>query len=540
MSTSSANDGISLLDLPQNVRHRIYYFIGLHRRCPIILAGRTTSRKLYRIPPRVRRCTYPPVSLCSEWECFCPPIPTSIFTVCQSLYVESLIYFYGSNNFQLLGRHPLDLDVFYTLSPLALFSMKSLLIQLDHWRYRRIHNQSFRVRDLCETFALSSALDENPSMMEAWERLCEYLSKRIRPDQLQLTFVCDAVQLSYAKQICQSIAHLPCLQICNIRLGLSPNHNLSSLAREAAQKQMPIYPIRPFQFFRLPAEVRFQILQYTHLNPMADSFAPHFRYLTIVNGQSWLYGSRYLASSKCCRVCTGTKDCCCCPWSRAAFSTTCSCRLIPFDLFLVSKQMKQEAQYILFRLNRLDFCGDVLQAVAYLDRLGKQNLWPICHIRFIFSYRELSSWGEETLSNWRFVVNYIKDNLNIKNLCLVVDIQRNFAYPSMDPNGVGYGVERDSLIYRMLCEIALALTVLSGLQDLHLKFPWFTSLEKLLEQEVIGSGYDSYHGVRRSKEPRQDTDWVSSRLPSWHPTVWTALTSTIAKDKRVNTNANFQ
>ena len=190
--------------------------------------------------------------------------------------------------------------------------------------------------------------------------------------------------------------------------------------------------------------------------------------------------------------------------------------------------MKQEAELVLFKLNRLDFNFDLQRAFKFLSGLETHKLLCIRHIRFVFSYKGLCNHGPWIRFKWRSIIHYIKDNLDVGKLCIVVDMRQDLDDYS-DPES---DYEREDaricmLVYRMVCELVVELMILRcKLQDLHLHFPLFKWLEALLERQVMGDEYNNYRGNKRPKK------WNSyeerhTTLPLWHADAWKILVGMI-------------
>ena len=526
------------MDLPPNIRHHIYDFAGLHVSHSSILLRK----------PYIPRCWYLS-DTCSFYEsrgqCFLEQnrsgrfgrLPfhartlTSLVRVCRSVCLDVMTYFYGSNEFSIFVLEASDFNVLLTIPPLILSSISSLKIQFIYWPLLEpdvfpgshscdcihcINRRGFR------NYTLTNTSEQDMDTIWTWETVCRNLAEKIQPDWLNLTVICDTSITTVARQFCQSMMHLPRLRSCAIWLGKSPNYDLSSIARETSGKLTKVpNPLQgSFPFFNLPAEIRLQILGYTQLSPTADEsylLGP----LHIFNDKTQASG--YLWNRRCCGCCVKTKgiDFCCCPRLRAAFSTSCSCRVVPSQLFLVSKQMSREARFVLFSSNCLNFWTDLPWTITHLKGHMRENLRSIRCMRLIFSSgHQTWNWRNPARFQWRTLVKFIKNNFSLNNLCLIIGLYApNFQQlPEQDENVTRH-------VFEVYCEIVLELSALEGLQDLHVEAPWLAYLEKLLEQEVMGQGYNSYHGNRRSKKV-----WVwdeyhipgpwPDELPRWHTAAW--------------------
>ena len=78
-------------------------------------------------------------------------------------------------------------------------------------------------------------------------------------------------------------------------------------------------------------------------------------------------------------------------------------------------------------------------------------------------------------------------------------------------NGIRY-------IYDTYCDIVQQLTLLQGLQDLHVGLGWFRDLESILERRILGEAYDRRRCKNHTKRlwPPGDEYRGVWTLPPWH------------------------
>ena len=341
---------------------------------------------------------------------------------------------------------------------------------------------------------------------------------------------------------------------------------------------------QPLGYFDLPTEIRLQILELTGLKPAAAHLAPVFRYVPserhclgiseelqlftepnpvvakpastfgyvpIWKGRLGIPEDWRKKTNPLCYICAKntSSDSYCLQrrfgphyssqklgrhYSRQSYhlwTWTCNCRSIPFSLFFVNKQMRAEVEYTLLKFNGLEFFPSMaLDVCQYFSRLTEDKLRLIRDLRFTFSHQQLEweHWNERGRNDWRLLLNWIKHSENLRNLRLVIDadshsILLDCLFPLEES---GYEDDPSYIsFHRMLCEIALEVVVIrEKLQGLHLRLPYLCGLEKPLEQEVMGSEYDSCQGsgLWQTSERRLP---FCSRLPPWHDVVWEKLTS---------------
>ena len=197
--------------------------------------------------------------------------------------------------------------------------------------------------------------------------------------------------------------------------------------------------------------------------------------------------------------------------------------------------MKAEVEYTFLKFNGLEFFPSMaLDVCRYFSGLTEDKLRLIRDLRFTFSrpQLQLEHWNERGRNDWRLLLSWIKHNENLRDLRLIIDADSHSElldclFPCEEsgfednPAYIGF--------YGMLCEIALEVVVIrEKLQDLQLRLPYLCPLgkplEKLLEQEVMGSEYDSCQGSELWQTLEQRLPF-SSRLPPWHDVAWEKLTS---------------
>ena len=118
-----------------------------------------------------------------------------------------------------------------------------------------------------------------------------------------------------------------------------------------------------------------------------------------------------------------------------------------------------------------------------------------------------------------------------ERLRLVIDVERHFVYPGYVSPSHSWRFE-DSLaytdLYEMIYEIAMLVVVIrEKLKGLHLRLPYFHSMEEPLEKEIMGSDNDSHQRgeVWEALERRSLSGLSSDRLPSCHDLIWRERTS---------------
>ena len=170
--------------------------------------------------------------------------------------------------------------------------------------------------------------------------------------------------------------------------------------------------------------------------------------------------------------------------------------------------MKQEAEKVFFFSNYFKFNQDHLSTLVFLSCICPQVLRSICCIHFMFIDEHIESWKNRTRDQWQISMEFVSQNFDIINLCLIVNTEANYDLCLWCKD------EADNrYVYDAYCEIVQQLLVLYSLRDLHLEFPWFCGLKNILEYQIIGEHYNSRKGNKYTKVEYKLGDWD---LLSWH------------------------
>lgn len=258
------------------------------------------------------------------------------------------------------------------------------------------------------------------------EEVLFHIASAIIPAQLRLSLICDVADLDSGKAILEPLSRLPALKQCTIRSSQRPNYELNTLARNASAQTTHsfVQGPQPFPFEQLPRELRLHILGYTHL-ASHNSYHESDSLLRIQEGKLVKANVGFVHQfNKCCRKCTETIIDCCCPSARAAHSTTCTCRHLPFELFFVNKEMCQDARAVLLHQNCFGFLQDPKKTIAFLSRFPARSLKYVQRIQFRFSRKEVSTWAQQDYSHkWLTLVTFLKGHFKVLELAIVVVLE---------------------------------------------------------------------------------------------------------------------
>ena len=527
-----------LLDLPISVRLCIYLFSGLVRPCPISLCteGKMISpRKNLILVGQSRRRPYQCIYKMKgsgerrrhskkDIDCYCLELPVALLRVCRAICLETLPLLYGKNKFKVLGHTSSDLRILRTLSSVAIASMTSLLVRLNCSPCPLGHNEISLLGHctLCKgTLTLSDAPLTNTTragqeILTEWRAVCAHLAETVLPGQLNLTVICDTNEAEVAAEVMELTRKLPRLKKCTIRLSQSRDSTLTSLARQTVQVTMRAkVPASAFPFNKLPKELRLCVLNFTHLTP-EGSYASRFQNVGIKDNKLCMSPSGTFHRRKCCYKCNDTRDNCCCPTTHASVSASCRCRLIPFELFLVSKLMKQEAEKMFYSSNCFVFQQDHSRTLEFLSRMRPEILRSIRHVRFMFADKHINFWTTETREEWRVLIEFVKQNFDVGKLCLFINTLANWCLC----HRLRYK-EDIRYVYDAYCEIVQQLLILQGLGDMYLELPWFRGLDVILERRIMGERYDSRSLSKHVQRMKASWYEMVERVPeNWDLPSW--------------------
>jgi hypothetical protein len=335
------------LCLPLPIRHQIYIDAGVLRRYNNILYFNIDS------------CDHNSTRL----DAF--RVSHSLLLTCHTIYTEISDIIYSRNKFSIRYKDAHSLKALRDLAPHSITRLTQLTVHLNVtsclsggacWKLDT---------GLKDDKSLESSLE---TILSEWQITALYIAAHIRPARLSLYFVCDVNDLETATRALEPLSSFPTLADCSIRLARQPDHILRDMAQQAAMRVMG-YQDRSnqtFPFLSLPCELRQQILQYTDLvTPLREiEWNPeskfHLYYSTAQCGGP-LHGEYPLQCPlnihRACRF----RNCwenspqgvgCFCHEYHAAFSSKCKCWSPPTSLFLVCKQLREDAQVIFFSKNR--------------------------------------------------------------------------------------------------------------------------------------------------------------------------------------------
>ncbi|KAK3323185.1 hypothetical protein B0T19DRAFT_476334 [Cercophora scortea] len=314
--------------------------------------------------------------------------------------------------------------------------------------------------------------DMRDIILKELEATVPHLHACVPPGVLHLTLACPSwTNISYCGRWIKLILPGPnrmlelfdglpsgCLRGCALQLHQEPTEGgdqidaidpgfrakmaktVSRLLQGANLKTPTTFPC----WGRLPTEIQLRVLEFTHLGADGD----------YVSDRAWFIVDG-MPEDKCCNMCTGQRrrwhdetwgdsECFCHSenttrerlrswwYDAAVFSSTCRCRVVPVEIFRVSRHMHQLAQQVFFSSSSFDF------GASNPDPLRTGRLWQ-CHYRKPpanvlgnldgFAGRP----SIKRMNNRENTVNFLSKQLPSSGLRWIRDLRLGFV-PEEDPN----------------------------------------------------------------------------------------------------------
>ncbi|MCJ1328726.1 hypothetical protein MMC10_005403 [Thelotrema lepadinum] len=404
----------------------------------------------------------------------------ALFSVCNKIYEEALPFFYAKNQFKLSPSSLSDLQTaFQNINVVALRSILSFHIDLTDPFFELLDN-------------------DNPftnEFISGFDSLCAFLATTLSTGQLSnFTFATNTLSMEVAYQLASSLSRLPVTKSAAISFG--PLDDLRSLARSTSDRLTQFQyqaasPEKPFRFFSLPQELRFEILRHTSLVPKSRS---------IPNMALEFKGRRLTKYSLCCALCTSVIDPCCCSTNPAAWSPTCDCRLDPCSLFLVNKQLQYEAYTVLGTKNVWAFHQPSAATIELLSRMPAKITAAICHIVILIEdiniycpWKELDESQRATeardLQRWKGLLRVMGTLMNVSNLWLQIDVG---SFECCSWIGQEGGPSKEVVRAKQLVLLGCIGKELRRPKRLWIKGMLSDCEDQEIERSVMGEQYDSF------------------------------------------------
>ncbi|CEJ55375.1 hypothetical protein PMG11_01637 [Penicillium brasilianum] len=542
----------TFLDLPFNIRERIYKYAGLSRHCPLDLnvwspEQRHEAREYMRNPRRVRCMTEEEKHGTGDCDCFLyarpfVPVPVQLLRVARTVSAETSELLYSKNRFHVSFVFPKALRSLKQLNPAALGQIQSLKVtiyDIDQCAVRPW--QDIRA---CSMDWDSLPLDnfELPQRRCKWlpgecEEFFTYLSKHVQESRLKLSLVCDVRAFDLAKRLTDPVQELPVLKEVAIRLNSTGlNGDIAALraladdlANHLTDKSRlsckPSVPQKPFRFMDLPTEIRIKILEQTELVAPGklvwhslrgfncDRVQDHFHRCgtcqIVRDDHEWYYRGR-------------------CP---TILARRCECWKFPISLFLVNHDIRRLATEVFYSRNHFevvsvlvenDYCDSGSFLLPYLQENALRSLRKISlHIPQHYFWPDLFGTEDEPKQFLEEVFETLRQKANLERLKLMIILQLS---PTSDlfwldgAQGQHEPEQTQGPDWERFKEIAEPLRQMreEGLMRLYVEFRvvyphspplevYEYSNEAALERYIMGKTYNSMeHGKRefRGNGPR--------------------------------------
>ena len=518
-----------LLQLPFDIRHRIYHAVGLGpgRRIDMnnysILRNRSALRdsglQENLEQHRSDKIESEDIGKIGEVECSLPPLPLQLLYVCRFMHDEVEKLLYSENRFFITRRNTGGLESLLSLSLAAIRHLSHLTIRVNI-AYCQGHCCNDRGRGPeYETFCpslfkhmfdtpLSNGSDEERHTISQWQKICIRLASTL-PNQLALYVICDCHDLETAEMIVESLSSLPKLRDCALRLATDRHSQLHHLAKKTVYSLTGQLQPRsaPFRFLDLPKEIQLRILSYTNLvsgefSEWGNNFAKYI-------------GNRFFRSTW--GTCAESLDSftqqgygglgtplphCFCSQGHSAFWFQYRCEDDHSRYFLVSRYFKDVAELVYYDTSRFLISSDGLVPL-YLDTTstewqekGSVAVLPFLswfkndsfnRIKFLQLHFDRLEENEGLLSEagwkqWLNTVAVLGKHPRLSNLTIEIRMDEPFWFNEQEIGKMWPPLDHEEMqashehrMSSMYLKLFTPMKVLAGLKDLFIHFHFASS-----------------------------------------------------------------
>lgn len=501
--------------------------------------------------------------------------------ICRTIYTEISHVIYSENSFIVQHRDPRkNLEAVRNLTAVSVSALKSLTVHLNGapcclhgccGRYTNVYGTSCSDRGHKESLATSVPSDQ--AVLEEWRRTVDYITAHAKSSNLELYLIAHVHDHETALQVVDPILSFARLRRCVIRLGHDPDPILEKLAEETALRatghQVDESGLR-FRFLDLPQEIRDQVLQYTEpvtpikevmWNPK-DGYSVCYCISSFDEEAEAFFGEdsaiRHSFKFRNCWATAGVG--CFCRRFHAVSSSMCHCWFPPRSLFLMCRDILNDARKIFFSKNRFIITsskGPNVIAEGTPQRLEASvfltNVVPFTSLRWLRSVELVFPPFEEdylratdpAYSGWLQTIDHVKKELCIPMLNLHVHI----ADPQTDNGSVVGGLtyrpnlrkEQAQIILAMYMRTLKTLPPLDKFKSftMHLVMPWGWDqtgyhrskrnhetmeayekrrmhMEKVVGRSIVGEYIDQ---VLTNSNARSDSQWLELTWTRYEQTI---------------------
>ena len=287
--------------------------------------------------------------------------PHQLFFVCRLLNEECTRLFYSEVRLQIVYTAPRGLGPLERLGPLAIASIHDLTIRLNVCsctggpgcalpQHRRANCYA-----TCRIGGYDEPLGRRPGCRYdryAWQNLrdvCAYLARFLPANQLRFAFVCEVEDYGLAARLMEALLQLPTLQSCTMALSLASDPQLWALAQETRTKltnsSLACVAPRHFRLRHLPREIQLEVLR------SSDLVAPFHVLFALKANQPARVAARCIHKEASRDFETVPVMCYCAYNAQSSSAWTCNHWHFPDSLFMVDRQMEEDARTIMYAEN---------------------------------------------------------------------------------------------------------------------------------------------------------------------------------------------
>ncbi|KAI1077765.1 hypothetical protein F5B20DRAFT_550308 [Whalleya microplaca] len=528
----------NFLDLPSDIRQRIYKTAGLVVGTHLRLAPTGLDSRFFDFQPS-------PEALHFTYN---------ILQTCKTINTEVMTLICSQNTLVVVHEHvQYGLEFLRRLNPQQCSALTDLYIQL--------HVEAPVLYDDDDEFQLSSPPSPlHHALVTFWQVVARHILSHTTPRTLNLRLFCDTGISDTTSAVLQPLRDFPgVLKDCELQLHHQKgNSHVRAIAWETSTRAKGLNPelwARPFRFFNLPAEIRRRILEYSDLvTPYKEVYWSATRGFRIATATTRCGGDdcdahlhrgcRFLSCAQPYSAVTGYICC----RRRSGYSSRCQCWIAPRALFLVNRNLYQEALQVLYSCNRvivvpsegLRPCMTPDNTATRLDasRFITRHMWPdalhyLRTIEFVFPAIDPASDVSSApyYLDFCFAIDHLKAHADIPKLAIVVNITVTSSVIEGDREWIHRELIKsagdEALALRAHAQLIGHLKTLRGMRRffVHLEWAWHWSvdhprvgsyghsnldmevnaMESWLEKMVMG---DDYNGESAGKTSESPSIWL--------------------------------
>jgi endonuclease III len=454
-----ANRPTNFLDLPEDVRIRIYQYSNLIRPCPIDVfeeRGRFKSRSgVCRSDLLQKRGPY------REPPCGHPAIPLNIFRVSRAVFDDASSALYNRNRFRLTLTYQDDFQRFQEMiKPYYRYLIKSLYVDLrtSDNRILRLKNVSFN------------------TVLRRWEKFCSSVSLTI-PRLQDFGLQCRIRDAETARRVLGPMSSFPLLSRCAFYFDPLADNEILGIAKETAYART-LASSTPFQFLSLPVELQFMVMEHL-LTCRWDPFVPP---RMVSAGQIILrnHKRQRVFEPICCGTCSTSTSTCFCSFRGTVFSTGCSCFTSPVPYFLVCREMYTVAHSVFYSKNQFSLIGSNPRLMMRQVRgLANNSLSMIRHLTFaLYGINRHGNFMAPELNaglhiSWPKLLRFLKAHLRLGSVLI------NFV-------DLGCPSHSEMVWTAFLRDILRSFVFLRGVRNFQVYLGYDRCYEFIVEEEILG------------------------------------------------------